>query len=114
MMDANNINFIFDIDHGFVIKITNFTEFTKEFDWYIPKINIATGQEIEIQVSRSFVNKLKWPYSECKFDSNIDMLTGQKGDFFRNKMYKRAYCNEIGKINLKNISLLKNYNLFLI
>ncbi len=55
------INFILDIDHGFVIKITNITEFTKEFDWYIPKINIATGQEIEIynKAQGGIVPKLK-------------------------------------------------------
>ena len=84
--------------YGFKIIIYNQSEDINHIAGF-QKISVPTHSETNIALSRTFVEKLKKPYSKCEINDNepVDESLFSRSEFYRmmtmqNKTYRQAGC----------------------
>lgn len=81
---------------GLQIFLFNQTKYLK-MEYYIPRVSIKPGSEVNIEVKRKFTEKLPKPYSECDIDlrtANIETVDSElyRTLFLTNKTYEQYHC----------------------
>ncbi len=65
----------------------------------IPRFSLSTNVEVDLRFKMTVVNKLKYPYSECKVKTNSDIPLSRLTKKIENLTYvtyNELLCKEIG------------------
>ena len=81
----------------------------KYFDPLLRRISLKTSIDVDLSFDKTFVRKLKYPYSECKFefpDQPDSIYAKALKEESPNSTYSKSICNEIGrKLTIRNKSM---------
>lgn len=102
---------------GFQFMVVNKSE-NRRFNSYFEKYLAMTNAETDISFQRTFINKLKMPYSECTIDlrtATIDSIDSKiyKHFYETNIAYKQFYCFRFAYIleTLKHCGCVYEYSI---
>ncbi len=73
-------------------------------DYYFQRFLLSTNVHVELKIEKSFINKLKSPYSACEVNSNSDLVNSKFANnllkYTKQKAYSKAFCEELSKFLL--------------
>ena len=70
------------------------------FDYYLKRFSLQTMSDVDLSFEKYFIHKLKYPYSECKIDTDQTLpdskLARKLIDNSNQAYYSERFCKEIG------------------
>lgn len=86
------------LNHGFGFKIFIYNQSNSEIlNWYFKRYSLSTNTEMTMAVQKNYIDKLKYPYSDCNVDLRSDKFESRFSLKLKrnNQTYKQEFCFEV-------------------